>query len=353
MDLNAETLKLAQGLKDYRGPEIKIMEVCGTHTHENYRLGIRSLLPRNIKLIAGPGCPVCVTPSTFIDKAVWIAERGATICTFGDLVRVPGGSGSLAAARARGADIRICYSPLDAVDVAASQPEKQTVFLAVGFETTVPANCLAVKKAKKAGIKNFSLLCACKTMEPAYYKLRGAADAFLYPGHVSAITGTEVYLRLKRDGISGAVSGFTAAELLTALTVIVEKLRRGEPFAVNCYTRVVTDEGNPAARGLIKEIMRPCDAVWRGIGLIEGSGLALRPEYAPFDAEKCFDIPRPEGKEPLGCRCGMVLRGECAPEECPLFGERCTPEQPVGACMVSGEGACAAAYKYGGLENVR
>jgi hydrogenase expression/formation protein HypD len=352
MDLNAETDALARGLKGYDGPEIRIMEVCGTHTHENYRLGIRALLPDKIKLIAGPGCPVCVTPSTFVDKAVWLAQQGVTVCTFGDLVRVPGAAGSLAAARAGGGDIRICYSPLDAVDAAASQPGKQTVFLAVGFETTAPANCLAIKKAQQAGLRNFSLLCACKTMEQAYYKLRGAADAFLYPGHVSAITGMDVYRRLLKEDISGAVAGFTAAELLTALTVITEHLRRGDKFAVNCYTRVVADDGNPAARKLIAEVMEPCGAVWRGIGPIEGSGLAIRDSFADYDAEKRFSIPEPEEKEPAGCRCGTVLRGECAPHDCPLFGKTCTPEHPVGACMVSGEGACAAAYKYGRLQNV-
>lgn len=350
MNLSTDLTALAARIRQYDGPTLRIMEVCGTHTHENYRLGIRSLLPENIRLIAGPGCPVCVTPAGFVDQAVYLAQqKGFIICSFGDLIRVPGGNGSLAHARASGADVRICYSPLDAVDIADKNPDKQVVFLAVGFETTTPASCLAVKKAAAMKLRNFSLLCACKTMENAYYKLQDAADVFLYPGHVSAITGMEVYRRLVQAGISGTVAGFTAGELLTALTVIIERSKIGAPFAVNCYTRVVADGGNPAAVKLTKEIMEPCDAQWRGIGVIEGSGLMLRAAYSDYDAQRRFQPPQIKNAENTGCRCGEVLRGACTPPECPLFGKVCTPENPVGACMVSGEGACAAHYKYGGL----
>jgi hydrogenase expression/formation protein HypD len=350
MTLSIEIQELARRIHHYDGPELRIMEVCGTHTHENYRLGIRSLLPANIRLIAGPGCPVCVTPAGFVDKAVYLAgQKDFIICSFGDLIRVPGGSGSLAKARAQGADIRICYSPLDAVEIAAANEQKQIVFLAVGFETTTPASCLAVKRADALHLTNFSLLCACKTMEQAYYQLSDAADAFLYPGHVSAITGMDVYKRLVLQGISGVVAGFTAGELLTALTVIVEKTKGQKPFAVNCYTRVVSDEGNRKARELTEEVMEPCAAEWRGLGSIDGSGLKLREKYSNFSAEERFQPPETENTEQTGCRCGMVLRGACTPAECPLFGTACTPENPVGACMVSGEGACAAHYKYGGL----
>jgi hydrogenase expression/formation protein HypD len=350
---NNDLKALAQRIKRYDGRQLRIMEVCGTHTHENYRLGIRSLMPENIRLIAGPGCPVCVTPAGFVDKAIYLASlQNFIICSFGDLIRVPGSGsgGSLAQARARGADIRICYSPLDAVNVAAENPHSQVVFLAVGFETTTPAACLAVKKAKSLGLGNFSLLCACKTMENAYYLLRDSADAFLYPGHVSAITGMGVYKKLMLTGISGAVAGFEAGELLTALNVIIEKSKAGRPYAVNCYTRVVTDEGNTQARALTAEIMEPCAAQWRGLGTIEDSGLILREKYKNFDAEARYNPPETYSDENKGCRCGEVLRGGIAPPECPLFGAACTPENPVGACMVSGEGACAAHYKYGGLK---
>lgn len=348
MPSNYDLKGLAKRLQSYDGPPVRIMEVCGTHTHQNYKLGIRSLLPKAIRLTAGPGCPVCVTPTSFIDKAVWLAGKGHIVGTFGDLVRVPGGELSLAGARARGADVRILYSPLDAVVLARDNPGREVIFLAVGFETTTPASCLAVKKAKEEGIANFSILCSCKVMEPAYALLAGSTDAFLYPGHVSAITGMSVYRRLTKKGISGAVAGFTAPELLTAVITIAERLRAGVPFAENCYPRVVAEEGNPMAMQLIESMMEPCPAVWRGLGEIPLSGLALREEYAAFDARKRFLPPETDPKDPPGCSCARVLRGEIEPHECPLFGRACTPEEPVGACMVSSEGACSAQYQYGG-----
>lgn len=344
---SAELRRLAGELRRYDGPALRVMEVCGTQTHENYRLGIRSLLPPGIWLTAGPGCPVCVTPADYIDRALLLARRPeVTLCSFGDLLRVPGGSASLSLARAEGADVRVVYSPLDALEMAREQPERQVVFLAVGFETTAPAACLAVKKAEEAGAANFSILCACKTMERAYYTLADRVDAFLYPGHVAAITGMAVFRRLAERGVSGVVSGFTAGELLTALLVIARRSGHGA-FAVNAYPRVVAEEGNPAARALMARIMEPCDARWRGLGNIPGSGLRLRAEYAAFDAARRFGLPELPEREPPGCHCGEVLRGEREPAQCPLFGRGCTPEHPVGACMVSGEGACAAVYKYG------
>lgn len=344
-----EPVSPAEVVKNYGGPPIRIMEVCGTHTHEIFRLGIRDILPENIMLISGPGCPVCVTPNGFIDEALILAlEKGVTICTFGDLVRVPGSRTNLAGARAKGAKIKVVYSPLDAVDYAVHNPGEEVTFLSVGFETTVPASCLAVKKAKKTGIKNFSLLTANKTMTNAYRLLANSADAFLYPGHVSAITGTEVFDKLTGEGISGAVCGFTAGEILSALAVIIIKLDEKKPFAVNCYPRVVTREGSPAAKKLIAEVMAECDAVWRGLGVIKGSGLKLGKNYEEFDARLKFSLPEVAGTENPGCRCGDVLRGNCKPYECGLFGKACTPENPVGACMVSNEGTCSAYYKYGG-----
>ena len=337
-------------LRDYDGPQLRIMEVCGTHTHEIFRLGIRRILSKKITLISGPGCPVCVTPVGFIDEAVMLAlEKGATICTFGDLVRVPGTEMSLAGARERGGKIQVVYSPLDALAYAREHPDEQTVFLSVGFETTTPAACLAVEKAADENIPNFSLLTANKTMPQAYEALKGSADIFLYPGHVNAITGTALCEELARRGVSGVVAGFTAKELMTALAVAVTRAQKGEPFFVNCYPRVVTAEGSPTAVELMQKIMRPCDAEWRGLGVIPLSGQCLRDEYAAYDARKKFSLPPITGRANPACRCGDVLQGKCTPADCRVFGKVCTPQHPVGACMVSGEGACSAYYMYGGL----
>lgn len=338
-------------ITEYKGRPLRIMEVCGTHTHEIFRLGLRKLLPENVELISGPGCPVCVTPVGFIDEACWLAlEKNCVICTFGDLIRVPGTEMSLAGARSKGAQIKAVYSPLDAVDFARENPDKQVVFLAVGFETTTPSACLAAKQAKKEGLENFSLLTANKTMPNAYNALVGSADAFLYPGHVNAIMGNSVCRSLcEEKGVSGVVAGFTANELLTALAVTLTMADKGEPFFKNCYPRVVKDEGNPSAQKLIAQVMEPCDSEWRGLGVIPMSGMKLRDEYADHDARKKYDMPEIKGKPNPACRCGDVLQGKCKPSDCKVFGKVCTPEHPVGACMVSGEGACSAYYQYGTL----
>lgn len=358
-------------IDSYDGEPIRIMEVCGTHTHEIFRLGIRQILPENVRLISGPGCPVCVTPVDFIDEAVYLAmERDVTICTFGDLVRVPGSFGtpaqaagnesaqkagkkaskigSLAAARAAGARIQVVYAPQDAVAYAREHPEEQVVFLSVGFETTTPSSCLAVKEAQSEGLTNFSILTANKTMPSAYAAMKDSTDAFLYPGHVHAITGTGICEKLAEEGTSGVVAGFTAKELMTALAVIVKKTQEGKPYFENCYPRVVRPEGSPAAQRLVEEMMEPCDARWRGIGVLPASGVQLRPEYAAYDARVKFNIPSMQGRENPACRCGEVLQGKCMPSDCKVFGKGCTPEHPIGACMVSGEGACSAFYLYGG-----
>ncbi|MEE0026256.1 MAG: hydrogenase formation protein HypD [Atopobiaceae bacterium] len=341
-------LSAAQILSSYDGPRLRIMEVCGTHTHEIFRLGIRKLLPPQVDLISGPGCPVCVTPVGFIDEAIWLAEHGVTIATFGDLVRVPGTSKSLAGARADGGKVQVVYSPLDALTYAKTHADEQVTFLSVGFETTVPAACLVADQALAEGVENFSLLTANKTMPHAYAALRDSADVFLYPGHVHAITGTALCEELKAQGVSGVLAGFTAKELVTALAVAVRKSQEGEPFFVNAYPRVVRAEGMPAAVELINKVMEPVDAEWRGLGVIPQSGLQLRDAYAGIDARKKYDMPRIEGKPNPACRCGEVLQGHCKPSDCPLFGKVCTPQHPVGACMVSGEGACSAYYQYGG-----
>ena len=350
-------------IDSYDGKPIRIMEVCGTHTHEIFRLGIRQILPDKVRLISGPGCPVCVTPVDFIDEAVYLAmERDVTICTFGDLVRVPGSFGtsaptsdkktakigSLAAARAAGARIQVVYAPQDAVAYAREHPQEQVVFLSVGFETTTPSSCLAVKEAQSEGLTNFSILTANKTMPSAYAAMKDSTDAFLYPGHVHAITGTGICEKLAEEGTSGVVAGFTARELMTALAVIVKKTQEGRPFFENCYPRVVRAEGSPAAQRLVEEMMEPCDARWRGIGVLPQSGVQLRPEYAAYDARVKFNIPSMQGRENPACRCGEVLQGKCMPSDCKVFGKGCTPEHPIGACMVSGEGACSAFYLYGG-----
>lgn len=336
-------------LENYDGPDFRIMEVCGTHTHEIFRQGIRRILSPKITLISGPGCPVCVTPVSFIDEAVFLAlEKGCTITTFGDLVRVPGSKMSLAGARAKGAKIKVVYAPFDAVKIAQENPEEQVVFLSVGFETTTPSDVIAVKKAMTAGLKNFSILTANKTMPGAYEAMGKSCDAFLYPGHVHAITGTQICKDMCDKGVSGVIAGFTGSELLTALAVAVKKFGEGKPFFVNCYPRVVKDEGSPAAVAMVDRFMEPCDAEWRGIGTIPMSGMQLRDEYAEFDARKKYSVPDLKPEYKTACRCGDVLQGKITPNQCPLFGKACNPDHPVGACMVSDEGACSAFNMYGG-----
>ncbi len=336
-------------VQNYDGPHVRIMEVCGTHTHEIFRQGIRRVLSPQIEVISGPGCPVCVTPVGFIDEAIELAlGHGCTITTFGDLVRVPGTKMSLQGARARGAKVQVVYSPQDGEAYAEAHPDEEVVFLSVGFETTTPSSCIAVKKAQAAGIKNFSLLTANKTMPGAYEAMKDSTDLFLYPGHVHAITGTKVCEDLAaKEGVSGVLAGFTPKELLTAFAVGVIKFAQGEPFFVNCYPRVVKPEGSPAARRIVDQMMQPCDARWRGIGVIPQSGMELRPEFSAYDARKKYELPHIEGRENPACRCGQVLQGKCTPKDCPVFGRACTPEHPVGACMVSSEGACSAFYLYG------
>lgn len=336
-------------LQNYDGPKIRIMEVCGTHTHEIFRQGVRRILSPKIRLISGPGCPVCVTPVSYIDEAVYLAlEKGCTITTFGDLVRVPGSKMSLAGARAEGANIKVVYSPADAEKYAEEHPEEQVVFLSVGFETTTPTDVIAVKKALKAGIDNFSILTANKTMPGAYDAMASSCDAYIYPGHVHAIIGTKICEDELAKGVSGVVTGFTGDEIITALAIIVKKFSEGKPFFVNAYPRVVTAEGSPAAVAMVDKFMQPCDADWRGIGVIPNSGMELREEYAAYDSRKKYAIPSLNGEYKTACRCGEVLQGKIEPNQCPLFGKACNPDHPIGACMVSGEGACSAFYMYGG-----
>ena len=342
------TKKAVDFLKNYDGEKVRIMEVCGTHTHEIFRNGIRNLLSDKIELISGPGCPVCVTPAGFIDEAIELAlDKGVTICTFGDLVRVPGSEMSLAIARGKGAKVQTVYSPQDAEKYALQHRDEEVAFLSVGFETTTPSSCIAVKNAEADGISNFALLTANKTMPGAYHAMADYTDVYLYPGHVHTITGLGDCEEMLEKGMSGVISGFTPSELVTAIAIAVKKFSEGKPFLVNAYPRVVTGKGSPEAMALVEKYMQPCDAEWRGIGVIEDSGRELRAEYERFDAAKKFGIKRTSGRSNPGCRCGEILKGQCKPHECPLFGKVCTPEHPVGACMVSNEGTCSAYYQYG------
>ena len=333
---------------------VRIMEVCGTHTMSIFRHGIRSLLPDGITLLSGPGCPVCVTPADHIDAFLAAAEHPeVTIATFGDLIRVPGSHDSLAAARARGARVEIVYSPMDALVMAKKEPERIVLFPAIGFETTVPTIAATILQAERLGIENFVIIAACKTMPQALETLMADPDlhidGLLCPGHVSAIIGSDAYLPFaQRHNLACAVAGFEPADILAGLLSLIRQINAGEPRVENCYTRAVTDTGNLNARNLIQKVFQPADSPWRGLGIIPGSGLVLRPEYRRFDAMTRLGLTVQPAQEPKGCRCGDILKGRLLPPDCPLYGTACTPLKPVGPCMVSNEGTCAAYYRYSG-----
>ena len=346
--------RLAAELRAESRPGLTFMEVCGTHTMAIARFGLRELLPDGMRLVSGPGCPVCVTAMADLDRLLAVARLPeVTLVTFGDLVRVPASRGSLATARAAGADVRVVYSPSDAVRMAAEEPARQVVFAGIGFETTAPTTAAALLEARAAGLTNFSLLSLHKTMPLSLRALldlgETAIGGFLLPGHVSVITGTACYEFLAAEyGIGGVAAGFEAADVLRALLMLA---RQREPAIEIQYTRAVRPEGNVVAQRLLEQVFEPCDADWRGLGVIPGSGLALRREFAEADAARRFPVDPGPSLEPPGCRCGEVLRGVTDPVECALFGARCTPEDPVGACMVSSEGACAARYRYRGFDD--
>lgn len=335
------------------GRQVRLMEVCGTHTMAAFRSGLRGLLPAAVSLRSGPGCPVCVTPTRVIDQAAALARRpGHIFTTYGDMLRVPGTETSLERERARGSDIRVVYSAQDALELARDRPDRTVVFLAVGFETTTPPTAWVVREAS-GRIPNFRVLCAHKTIPRAMAALiqsgEVAIDGFLCPGHVSVIIGAQPYDFLARDHhMPCVIAGFEAEDIIVAIAMLLAQIANKRSAVEIQYTRSVKPGGNRLACALIDEIMQPCDAEWRGLGTIPGSGLALRPAFAAIDALAAgFESPLPEPKEPLGCRCGEVLRGVAEPPECPLFGSACTPGDPVGPCMVSSEGACAAYFKYG------
>lgn len=333
------------------GP-VTFMEVCGSHTMAISRFGIRSLLPDTVRLVSGPGCPVCVTPVRHLDHALALSRLpGVSITTFGDLIRVPGSVTSLERERAAGADIRVVYSTLDALAMARSEPERHFVFLGVGFETTAPTVAAALLQAHQEGLSNFSVLSDHKVMPPPMRALMEAPEVhvrgFICPGHVSTVIGTEAYRFLADDyGASCVVAGFEPLDLLRALLLLVRQGAEGRAEVENAYGRAVNPQGNPAARSLLDRVFEPCDATWRGFGVIPGSGLSIRAEFSRLDAAHLFHVEVPHSIEDPACRCPDVLRGMVVPSQCPLFGRSCTPESPRGACMVSSEGTCAAYYRY-------
>lgn len=329
-----------------------IMEICGGQTHSIVRFGIDQLLPEEINLVHGPGCPVCVTPIEMIDRSIAIAMRPEVIlCSFGDMLRVPGSSKDLMAAKAAGADVRMVYSPLDAVELARSNPDREVVFFAVGFETTAPANAGAVEMARVSGISNFSLLVSHVLVPPAIEAILGAPDravnGFLAAGHVCTVTGCVEYQPIaERYKVPIVVTGFEPLDIVQGILMCVEQLERGTHEVQNQYSRAVRYEGNPTATALVNRVFEVVDRKWRGIGVIPMSGLRLREEYAGYDAERRFDVAAVAADESPDCISGLVLQGLKRPHECPAFGTSCTPERPLGATMVSSEGACAAYYRY-------
>lgn len=331
----------------------KIMEVCGGQTHSIIRNGIDQMLPAGVQMIHGPGCPVCVTPLKLIDQALAIAAQpGVIFCSFGDMLRVPGSQGDLFQVKGRGGDVRVVYSPLDAVDLAAKNPEKQVVFFGVGFETTAPANAMSVNLARRRGLKNFSLLVSHVLVPPAIEAILQApgnrVQAFLLAGHVCSVMGYWQYLPLaEKYAVPMVVTGFEPLDLLDGIRRAVVQLEAGRHEVENAYSRVVTHHGNRAAQQLLAQVFEVTDRAWRGIGVIPQSGWRLNAAYRDFDAEQRFQIAGIHAHESPLCRSGDVLRGAIRPSECAAFGKQCTPRHPLGATMVSGEGACAAYYNYG------
>ena len=348
--------KLARGLIEtiHRlAPEhATLMEVCGTHTVAIARNGIRDLMPEGLRLASGPGCPVCVTCNRDIDTVIALARiPNVTITTFGDMTRVPGSTSSLLAEQAAGRSVEIVYSPLDALAFAKAHPEREVVFVGVGFETTTPLVAMAIKRAKAMGLSNFTVFAAHKNMPGALELLVGdptlELDALILPGHVSTIIGAEPYRFLaEKYGIPGVITGFEPVDVLQGIAMLVRQLHEGRAEIEIAYARGVMPEGNPVALAAIDEVFETCTATWRGLGDIPGSGYRIREEFADFDAVRRFEPDVEPTRDPKGCRCGDVLRARLAPNECPLFRTVCTPENPVGPCMVSSEGSCAAYYRY-------
>ena len=344
--------KIIKKIRTTSRKKIRLMEVCGTHTMAIFRNGIQALLPETITLLSGPGCPVCVTTQQEIDTFIQLARiKDVIVVTFGDLLRVPGTHSSLQKERAEGKDIRIVYAALDALELARKNPHNDVVFLGVGFETTAPTIAASILEAEKRNIKNFSVLSAHKLVPPALAALMEAdyvrIDGFICPGHVSVIIGSGAYLPVvERYHIPCVIAGFEPPDILQAIDMLVKQIEGGDAQLENEYRRAVTFEGNEKARDIMYRVFEPTDASWRGIGLIAKSGLDIRKGFDRFNAAKKFDLSVPDAKEPKGCACGEILMGLKTPPECLLYKKGCTPDHPVGPCMISNEGTCAAYYKY-------
>ncbi len=332
--------------------EYCFMEICGTHTVNACRSGVHSLMPDKIRLVSGPGCPVCVTAQRYIDALIGLGRTdGMTVCTYGDMIRVAGVGGSLELARSEGADVRVVTSSMEAVAIAQAEPDRQVVFAAVGFETTAPASAAAVLAAQAQRLSNFSILPCHKLVMPAIEMLLQdpdtRIDGFLCPGHVSVVLGADVFQPVVTDYQKPcAVTGFEALQIMSGIASLTKSVVDGEPRLENIYLEAVTAKGNPKARELIAEVFEPADAAWRALGVMPNSGLDMRPAYAEFDAFIKHGVELGEDREPPGCRCGEVISGKCLPDDCGLFAKVCTPIFPVGPCMVSSEGACQAWFKY-------
>lgn len=344
-------LKLADNIKRSVSRKYVFMEVCGGHTSAIHRFGIPALLPPEISLISGPGCPVCVTATDFIDKAIAYSRReNVTIVTFGDLIRVPGSSSSLEKEKIKGADVRIVFSGLEALNIARSEQDKSIIFLGIGFETTAPGTAVTIIKAREEGLNNFLLLSAHKVMPPvmdAIVKNGIRVDGFICPGHVATITGAKIFKFLpERYRLGCVISGFEPTDILQSVLMLVRQINRRLPDVEIQYIRAVTADGNLIAQGQLSEVFEPCDEIWRGFGKIPLSGLRLRKEFENFDAEKRISVTIPQYRDNPSCICGDILRGLKRPYNCRLFRKECTPENPVGACMVSPEGACNTYFKY-------
>jgi hydrogenase expression/formation protein HypD len=336
------------------GRHYKLMEVCGGHTHSIYKYGVDDLLPQNVELVHGPGCPVCVIPMGRVDDGIAIArEPGVLFTCFGDMMRVPGSEGSLLDAKAEGADVRMVYSPLDALRIARQNPDREVVFFAIGFETTAPSTALTLKRAKADGVENFSVMCNHVLIVPPLRALLESPDlrldGFVGPGHVSTVVGARPFDFIPADyGKPVVIAGFEPLDILQAIRMLLAQLADGRCEVENQYTRVVPWEGNPRALEVLAEVfaLRP-HFEWRGLGFISQSALRLSDDYADLDAERRFPVPGVRVADPKACQCGEVLKGVIKPFECKVFGTACTPERPIGTCMVSSEGACAAYYNYG------
>ncbi|AET66591.1 hydrogenase expression/formation protein HypD [Desulfosporosinus orientis DSM 765] len=348
----AKAKSLLSEIQSLATTPITIMEVCGTHTVAIAKNAIRELLPTNVRLVSGPGCPVCVTANGDIDCYLYLAgQKNVITATFGDMIRVPGSEKNLQQLRAEGADIRVVYSTPDALELARQNPGKEVVFLGVGFETTVPTVAVSLDIAKREGIRNYSVLSMHKVVPPVLKLLAEddqlVVDAFLDPGHVCSVIGIEpIKFMAEGYGKPGVVTGFEALDILEGIVMLLRQRAEGRSDIEIQYRRVVKPEGNPQAKLVIERVFKPTDALWRGIGLIPESGLAIREDYSPWDAARKFSLPVFNSRETPGCRCGDVLRGIINPTQCPLFAKHCTPMKPVGPCMVSSEGSCAAYHRY-------